>query len=116
MQVAVASYCLAVAGLMGSWWGIEIRNGALRRTDRSRGEIMLHLAAELATALLLVVGGAVLGRGGGRWLALVALGMLLYTVIQSPGYFLTRRELAPVVMFAALGLLTVAAIVVTATL
>ena len=54
--------------------------------------------------------------GAARVAALVALGMLLYTVIQSPGYFLARHELAPVVMFAVLALLTVAAIVVTATL
>ena len=49
-------------------------------------------------------------------MALVGLGMLLYTVIQSPGYFLARHERAPVVMFAVLALLTIAAIVATATL
>ena len=37
--------------------------------------------------------------------------MLLYTVIQSPGYFVARHERAPVVMFAVLALLTIAAIV-----
>ena len=92
MQVAVASYCVAVAVLMALWWGWEIRNGALNRPDRSRGEIALHLTAELATALLLAIGGVLLARGGTRWLALVGLGMLLYTVIQSPGYFLGRHD------------------------
>ncbi|GAA4399053.1 hypothetical protein GCM10023168_05800 [Fodinibacter luteus] len=116
MQVAVASYCLAVAALMGLWWGVEIRNGAVSRPDRSRGEIALHLAAESATVLLLAIGGIVLGGGGSRWVALVGLGMLLYTVIQSPGYFVARHELAPVVMFAVLALLTIGAIVATATL
>ena len=101
---------------MAIWWGIEIRNGALNRPDRSRGEIALHLAAEVVTALLLATGGMILARGGPRWLALVGLGMLLYTVIQSPGYFVARQELAPVVMFAVLALLTIAAIVATATL
>ena len=116
MQVAVASYCLAVAALMVLWWGIEVRNGALDRPDRSRAEIALHLAAELVTALLLAIGGIVLARGGARWLALVGLGMLLYTVIQSPGYFVARHERAPLVMFAVLTLLTIAAIVATANL
>jgi hypothetical protein len=37
--------------------------------------------------------------------------MLLYTVIQSPGYFLTRGERAPAVMFAVLVALTLVAIV-----
>lgn len=116
MQVAVASYCVAVAVLMALWWGVEIRDGALNRPDRSRGEIALHLTAELATALLLAIGGVLLARGGTRWLALVGLGMLLYTVIQSPGYFLGRHELGPVVMFAVLGGLTIAAIAATAAL
>lgn len=116
MHVAVASYCIAVAALMALWWGMEIRNGALNRPDRSRGEIALHLSAELDTALLLAFGGIILAQGGTRSLALVGLGMLMYTVIQSPGYFLARHELAPVVMFAVLALLTIAAIVATAAL
>jgi hypothetical protein len=101
---------------MALWWGWEIRDGALNRPDRSRGEIALHLTAELATALLLAIGGVLLARGGTRWLALVGLGMLLYTVIQSPGYFLGRHELGPVVKFAVLGGLTIAAIAATAAL
>ena len=113
MQVAVAFYCVAVAVLMALWWGSEIRNGALKRPDRSRGEIALHLTAEMATALLLAIGGVLLARSG---LALVGLGMLLYTVIQSPGYFLARQEPAPVVMFGVLAVLTLAAIVATAAL
>lgn len=116
MQVAVAFYCVAVAVLMALWWGSEIRNGALKRPDRSRGEIALHLTAEMATALLLAIGGVLLARSGPRWLALVGLGMLLYTVIQSPGYFLARQEPAPVVMFGVLAVLTLAAIVATAAL
>lgn len=116
MHVAVASYCIAVAALMALWWGMEIRNGALNRPDRSRGEIALHLTAEFMTALILAIGGIVLAQGGSRSLALVGLGMLLYTVIQSPGYFLERREMPPVVMFAVLTGLTIAAIVATAAL
>ena len=116
MEVVVASYCVAVALVMALWWGMEIRNGALNRPDRSRAEIALHLAAELATAVVLAVGGIVLAQGGTRSLALVGLGMLMYTVIQSPGYFLARHELAPVVMFAVLAVLTIAAIVATASL
>ena len=42
--------------------------------------------------------------------------MLLYSLIQSPGYFLARHELAPVVMFAVLAVLAVVAIVGTASL
>ena len=57
-----------------------------------------------------------MARGGTQWLALVGLGMLLYTVIQSPGYFLARHQWPPVVMFAVLGVLTSLAIIVTITM
>ena len=42
--------------------------------------------------------------------------MLLYTVIQSLGHFFGRHDLGPVVMFAVLGGLTIAAIAATAAL
>jgi Na+/proline symporter len=38
--------------------------------------------------------------------------MLLYTVIQSRGYFIARRELGAVVMFAVLIALTIGAFVI----
>ena len=110
MRSAVGVYCVIVGAFMVVWWIIDIRRGALMRPDRSRPEIMLHLAAELVTAALLVAGGALLSPGGNTGVALVGLGALLYTVINSPGYFLARRERAPVIMFAVLFALTATAI------
>jgi hypothetical protein len=43
------------------------------------------------------------------------LGMLLYTVIASPGYFLARRELPVVGMFDVLAALTAIALAVAVT-
>ena len=88
---------------MLAWWALAIRQGALRRPDRTPGEIRLHLAAELLTAAVLLVGGIQLGLGEGAGPAVVGLGMLLYTVVASPGYFVARGEWPPVVMFAVLG-------------
>lgn len=42
--------------------------------------------------------------------ALVGLGMLAYTVIQSPGYSIARRELVPAATFVGLFALTAVAI------
>jgi hypothetical protein len=112
----VGGYCVVVGALMAVWWSIDIRGGALRRTDRSTSEIGLHVLAEALTAAGLVTGGILLLTGRGSGLALVASGALLYTVIQSPGYFLARDELAPVAVFAMLGVLTATAIVVALTL
>ena len=107
----VAWYCMGVGVLMLAWWVLSIRQGALRRPDRTPGEIRLHVVAEVLTAVVLLVGGASLAAGNGAGAALVGLGMLLYTVVTSPGYFLARREWAPVVMFALLAVLGVAAVV-----
>jgi peptidoglycan/LPS O-acetylase OafA/YrhL len=63
-----------------------------------------HVAAEFATAGLLIAAGfGLLGRKawGGR-VFLLALGMLLYTLIASPGYYLELGVLGFVLMFAAL--------------
>ena len=110
MRSGVGVYCVITGVFMVVWWTADIRRGVLMRPDRSRPEIMLHLAAELVTAALLVAGGALLSPGGNTGVALVGLGALLYTVINSPGYFLARRERAPVVMFAVLLVLTAVAI------
>lgn len=63
--------------------------------------IAFHLAAEAATALALIVSGAGLLRGAAwaRTVSLVALGMLIYTVIVSPGYFAQQGVWPLVVMF-----------------
>ena len=110
MESALAAYCLVVGALMVAWWGISIGTGALTRPDRSRAEIGLHLTAELVTAALLIAGGVTLLAHGTVVVAATALGMLLYTVIASPGYFLARREWAPPIMFGFLTVLTLTAL------
>jgi hypothetical protein len=110
MRTVVGWYAIVVGLLMTGWWAIDLRAGALDRPDRTRAELRLHLVAEFLTAGLLVVGGTLLLMAGTSGVALVALGMLLYTVIQSPGYFLARGEREPAVMFAVLVVATLAAV------
>jgi hypothetical protein len=69
----------------------------------------MHLAADFTTAILLVIAGVALLRRA-RWarpLMFFALGMLVYTVIQSPGYYMQLGQPAFVAMFAVLGVLAV---------
>jgi hypothetical protein len=114
MTAAVGIYCISVGVLMLGWWAVELRGGVLSRPDRKPAEIGLHLAAELLTAGWLVAAGAALLAAGAGAIPFAAagLGMLLYTVVQSPGYFIARREPAPVAMFVVLVALTVAALAV----
>lgn len=114
MRSVAAAYCIAIGVFMVAWWSVDLRRGALRRGDRAPVEIGLHLGAELATAAMLVLGGVVLLTTDASNIALVALGMLLYTVIQSPGYFVARNESAPATLFGVLVILTIGALVAIA--
>lgn len=67
-----------------------------------------HYVAEFVTAVALVVGGLGL-LFGWAWAMteyLIAMGMLIYTVINSPGYFAQQRQWAMVGMFAGLMILS----------
>lgn len=117
VKIAVAWYCILVGLLMVAWWANDLRLGAWNRGDRTRGEMGLHLMAEFVTAGLLIASGSAWLAGGsaGDTLVAASLGMLLYTAIVSPGYFLARRDLPGVGMFAVLAALTIAALAATLT-
>lgn len=72
--------------------------------EREPIRLAFHLAAEFATAALLIMGGTglLLGKSWARFLSAVALGMLLYTVMVSPGYFAQSGQRARAAMFAGL--------------
>jgi len=114
MGTVVGIYCIAIGVLIAAMWAHALAHGAWQRADSSHAEMALHLVAEYAAAAWLVVAGAVflfVGRAATPFLA-AGIGMLLYTAVVSPGYFLGRREWAPVVMFAAIIALTITAAVV----
>ena len=75
--------------------------------------ISFHLAGEFATALLLIVSGVGLwkSKSWAKILSPLALGMLLYTVIVSPGYYAQLGNTPMVVMFSILIALTIFAII-----
>lgn len=75
--------------------------------------IRFHLAAEFVTAIGLLVGGTGLltGQIWGRQPYLLATGMLLYTVIVSPGYFAQKGKWTFVSMFAVVFVLALVSII-----
>jgi hypothetical protein len=90
VKTAVAWYCIVVGVLLAVVWANELRWGAWNRGDRTHGEPGLHLAGEFVTAGLLIASGAawlITGFGSANALMAAGLGMLLYTVIVSPGYY-----------------------------
>jgi hypothetical protein len=71
--------------------------------------IGFHLAAEMATAICLIVSGIglLLVASWAVPLYLIAVGMLFYTSIVSPGYFAQQGQWAWLLMFGGIIILTI---------
>jgi hypothetical protein len=82
-------------GMLGQWSFFYLSR-QIPEIDEEPLRIGFHLAGEGITALALIVGGAglLLEAGWARDLSLVALGMLFYTAIVSPGYFAQKGHWA----------------------
>jgi hypothetical protein len=100
------------AGMIGQWL-FFLATDQVPELMTEPLRIRFHLAAEFATAIALVVGGIALltGQAWGCWFYPLAMGMLLYTVIVSPGYFAEKGEWAFVGMFAVVLVLALVSIV-----
>jgi len=80
--------------------------------DQKPWAISFHITGEFTTAILLIAAavGLWLDDQWAKILAPIALGMLLYTVIVSPGYYAQLNNLPMVGVFLILVILTVIAI------
>lgn len=105
-------FAILVGVCMLVQWAMFLLTGNVPEVRTEPIRLGFHVAAELSTAVLLLVSGAgaLNARRWGRPLLLVALGMLVYTVIVSPGYFAQRHQTWFVVMFGVILALALAAI------
>jgi hypothetical protein len=111
-MVFAAVFALVVGvGMIGQWIFFLV-TGQVPELKTEPLRIRFHLGAEFVTAIALQVGGIALltGQTWGRWFYLLATGMLLYTVIVSPGYFAEKGQWAFVGMFAIVLLLALVSI------
>jgi hypothetical protein len=99
-----AWFGIGVGFLMLGQWAFFITTGAVPELISEPWSIGFHLAAEILTALGLILGGiAVLkSKAWGSKALLAMLGMLMYSLIASPGYFAQQGAWALVGMFALL--------------
>ena len=99
-----AWFSILVGVLMFGQWGFFLAAGSVPEVQTEPIALGFHLAAEFATAILLIFSGTALlrGRPWARELALAAAGMLAYTVIVSSGYFAQLGQWPLVIMFAVL--------------
>jgi len=108
---SIAYYCIVVGALMGIQWLFFLVTGNVPELETEPLAIGFHLVAELVTAVALILAGIGLLRRASRALpvTLLALGMLLYTVINSAGYFAEQGVWVVVGMFGVLLILTLLA-------
>jgi hypothetical protein len=109
-------FAISAGLMMIGWWSFSYRSGLIPELDSEPIRIRFHLAGEFATAVLLVAGGIglLIGQEWGSWIFLVANGMLLYTVIVSPGYALQNGERMTAVIlgvFLVLSLISIAIVI-----
>ncbi len=96
-----AGYGIVVGIGMIVQWSVSIVSGGVPEFHTEPWRIAFHLAGEFSTALMLIIGGIATLRscGWGRTLLLVALGMVIYSEIVSPGYFAQLGQWPMVGMF-----------------
>ena len=99
-----AWYGILVGFVMVAQWVFFLVTGSVPELQSEPWRIALHLAAELTTALMLIVSGIATLKSAvwGKKVLLVGLGMVIYSEIVSPGYFAQLGQWAPVGMFAIL--------------
>jgi peptidoglycan/LPS O-acetylase OafA/YrhL len=111
----IAIYSLFIGILMAGMWSVFIITGQVPEFTFKPVEISLHLIAEFLTSILLIIAGiGILKKQRKAYnLNLVALGMLLYTLIVSPGYYLQKGEPVFVGMFSLFLILTIIALIIS---
>lgn len=116
-------FAIIVGVMMIAQWTITIAKkrvpGLEDDATAGRGpiEMRFHWAAEFLTAALLLAGGIALLLDYNRAtnIFLISMGMLIYTVINSPGYFAQQRKWLMVGMFALILALAIVSVVLVLT-
>ncbi len=105
---SAAIFAIVVGISMLGMWTVFYLTGNIPELETKPVELAFHLFAEFITAVLLISAGAGLlkATSWGYNLYLIAAGMVLYTMIMSPGYFLQTGDVAFLIMFGVLIILT----------
>lgn len=116
-------FAIVIGVMMIAQWTITIAKKRVPSLEddatAGRGliEMRFHWAAEFLTVALLLAGGIGL-LSDSTWatnIYLLSIGMLIYTVINSPGYFAQQRKWPMVGMFATTFALAIVSIVLLLT-
>lgn len=108
-------YSIIIGFAMICMWVVFLITNQVPEINTAPLKISYHLLAEFLTALLLLIGGFGLftKKEWGFHLYLISMGMLLYTVIVSAGYYANLGDIIMVGMFTVFQILTAFFIVLT---
>lgn len=84
-------------------WSVSLMTSNVPELSTAPASIGFHMAAEMMLALFLIIPGAMhlSGRKHARYLLLIAQGMLIYSVVNSSGYFVQNGQWIFLIMFLA---------------
>ena len=96
-----AIYALCVGALMLVQWTFFLLTGNVPELQSAPWSIAFHLAAEFLTAILLIISGMMLLKGLllAKQVFLLSVGMVVYAMVNSAGYFAQSGDWIFVVMF-----------------
>ena len=99
-----AIYALCVGVLMLVQWAFFLLTGNVPELETAPWSIAFHLAAEFLTAIMLIISGVMLLKQHplGKQIFLLAVGMVIYAMVNSAGYFAQSGDWVFVVMFGVL--------------
>lgn len=114
LRKATAIFSILMGASMISMWTMFYLTGGIPELETEPARIILHMIAEFVTAIGLIIGGygLITIKDWGYDVYLLATGALIYTLIQSPGYYLQQGVFGFVVMFATFILLTIGFLIV----
>lgn len=114
MLLLVAIYSILIGIFMVGFWLFAMYSGMVPEEEKPWG-LTFHLFSEFTTATMLILSGlaSLLSIEWAKSVSLLALGMLMYIVIYSPGYYLQKKNKGMAVMFIALILFTTLAVLLT---
>ncbi len=108
IKKTAAIYSILVGLSIILMWIMFYVTGSIPELESEPARIVMHITAEFITAIALITcgWGLLTLKKWGYQLYLPATGALIYTLVQSPGYFLHTGETALVLMFAVMLLAT----------
>jgi hypothetical protein len=109
VKLLVSIYNISIGVLMLLMWSFFYLSGNIPELSEEPYRIIMHLVGEITTALVLIAGGLGLfyKKNWGTTFYFLGTGMLIYTLIVSPGYYLQNKSLEFVAMFSLLLIITI---------